>query len=88
LEQANPDSASDFTNGHCPNHGRLPAREPIYVAVTQNARTGAYGKLAALADDVFPKLGALLGPKVRRRQVRGEESVALECTFGCLYLEE
>jgi len=38
LEQAQPDSASNFItlrDGHSRNHGRLPARDPIYIAVTE-----------------------------------------------------
>ena len=37
MEQANPDSVSDFItlrDGHCRNHGRLPARDPIYRGCT------------------------------------------------------
>jgi hypothetical protein len=35
LEQVTPDSVSDFItlrDGHCRNHGRLPARDPIFQA--------------------------------------------------------
>jgi len=42
LEQAQPDSASNFItlrDGHSRNHGRLPARDPIYIArVTARTR--------------------------------------------------
>jgi hypothetical protein len=37
VEQAEPDSVSNsiiLRDGHCHNHGRLPARDPIYLAWT------------------------------------------------------
>jgi hypothetical protein len=66
LEQANPDSVSDFItvrDGHRRNHGRLPARDPIYQA---EALVRALRSASNNAVNYFITTAAsLLGPEDR-----------------------
>jgi len=68
LEQAQPDSASNFItlrDGHSRNHGRLPARDPIYMNGT--SQSGGHlvlhvEKIGALLVEAFgPQMPAALG---------------------------